>query len=714
MVLDDAHAGENCISSNWSLQIDRKKNGNTFLGLVDLLKGKIDDQIFLKITDDFPDPFKKNWIEKLAFPHFLELKNEIFQLLELELSETPLVYSWLKIKDSLHACNLYYSWEEILIRPLIPPSEDNIAFSNANQRIFMSATLGNGGDLERISGTKNICRIPIPKGWDKQGLVRRFFIFPQESLEKEEVFDSLIEFFKYTPRAVIIVSSDKKISEWEDSLKDQIKDLSTFRAKDIEQSKELFLHSEKAVVLLANRFDGIDFAAEESRLLVLADIPYSANIQEKFIQSRMNASIIFFDRNRTRLIQAIGRCTRSPKDYAAVLVLGEGLFDWFSYDDKIRFFHPDLQGELKFGKEQSKGSKASDLIENFQVFLNQDNDTKCQETAESQILYYRDGSIQQDIPGEKELSEVASKEVDFTYALWNKQFEEAIKIGSEIFSGLSGGSELKGYRAFWCYMTGNAAWLAYKESEKEYFKSKAKELYDNTIKISPSISWLRGITEDRDQVQDEIDTNFSHNIDNLEGILLEYKIHKIGKFTSTLSTIRNDLSIHDRFEDAQEKVGKLLGFETGNSTENGAPDPYWISHNDFVIVFEDKLYDSGAHPIRLNDITQALRHESWIRKNLKQLISEAEVYTVFLSNRSTISQESEHACDGLLYWEYEEFLTFSKNLISFMTDLRNIYSGRGDNTWKDSVIQKFISEGFRPRDIVKNLPRLIDHGTRET
>ena len=51
----------------------------------------------------------------------------------------------------------------------------------------MSATLGQGGDLERITGRKKIFRLPIPEGWDQQGIGRRYFIFPERSLETDDV-----------------------------------------------------------------------------------------------------------------------------------------------------------------------------------------------------------------------------------------------------------------------------------------------------------------------------------------------------------------------------------------------------------------------------------------------------------------------------------------------------------------------------------------------
>jgi hypothetical protein len=48
-------------------------------------------------------------------------------------------------------------------------------FENAKQRIYMSATLGAGGDLERLMGRSSITRLPVPEGWDKQGVAQGIF-----------------------------------------------------------------------------------------------------------------------------------------------------------------------------------------------------------------------------------------------------------------------------------------------------------------------------------------------------------------------------------------------------------------------------------------------------------------------------------------------------------------------------------------------------------
>ena len=46
------------------------------------------------------------------------------------------------------------------------------------------------------------------------------------------------------------------------------------------------------MVILANRFDGIDFPDDESRLLIIIALPKVVNIQEKFLVSRMGGRCV--------------------------------------------------------------------------------------------------------------------------------------------------------------------------------------------------------------------------------------------------------------------------------------------------------------------------------------------------------------------------------------------------------------------------------------
>lgn len=107
--------------------------------------------------------------------------------------------------------------------------------------------------------------------------------------------------------------------------------------------------------------------------------------------SRMGANILFNERIQTRILQAIGRCTRSLNDYSAVIVTGEDLPTYLTDRNRRRFFHPELQAELEFGINQSTDVHPSDIIDNFRLFLKHEEEW---EDANDVILDTRNNSHQ--------------------------------------------------------------------------------------------------------------------------------------------------------------------------------------------------------------------------------------------------------------------------------------------------------------------------------
>jgi hypothetical protein len=92
------------------------------------------------------------WVDKVSTPQLAAIASELQATIAENVGDGEQRYPWRMIGDHLKACQLYVSSSEVLIRPLIPPTWDHAPFAGATQRIFMSATLGAGGDLERLTG----------------------------------------------------------------------------------------------------------------------------------------------------------------------------------------------------------------------------------------------------------------------------------------------------------------------------------------------------------------------------------------------------------------------------------------------------------------------------------------------------------------------------------------------------------------------------------
>ena len=165
-------------------------------------------------------------------------------------------------------------------------------------------------------------------------------------------------------RSLVLVPSDPRRDAMAQEVTEKL-GFPTFGAADIEASKTPFISSKTGVALVANRYDGIDFPGDECRLVFIEGLPKATNLQERFLMSRMGANLLFNERVQTRVLQAIGRCTRSLADYSAVVVSGEELPSYLADRRRHKYLHPELQAEIGFGVTQSKETTTENILDNF-------------------------------------------------------------------------------------------------------------------------------------------------------------------------------------------------------------------------------------------------------------------------------------------------------------------------------------------------------------
>jgi superfamily II DNA or RNA helicase len=131
IILDDAHASENYIASNWSLEINRKDYNATYFGLLNIIGFSLPEsqkQHFL--SEGIGDVGIKS-IEKVPTVDLLKSSSAIIPFLDKNIEQSDLRYPWQLIRDHLEACHIYVSYDQILIRPYIPPSLTHAPFANA-------------------------------------------------------------------------------------------------------------------------------------------------------------------------------------------------------------------------------------------------------------------------------------------------------------------------------------------------------------------------------------------------------------------------------------------------------------------------------------------------------------------------------------------------------------------------------------------------------
>ncbi len=681
IVVDDAHAAEQYISEFWTLRISRLDSGQRplFEAIASVLERTLPADEHARITQDPRGLSDHLWVQMVPATGFYEVESEISAILDEAPEHSDLYFRWQTLKGHLRACQVYVSPYEILIRPIVPPTKVHTPFNNANQRLYMSATLGRGGELERLSGRKNIVRLPSPSGWDGHGVGRRFFIFPNASLSEDESSEFVEQLIEQTDpsRALILTPDDRTGRKIEEGIEEHLEDFEVFDAQEIEKSKEPFISSEKAVAIIANRFDGIDFPDDECRLLVIGDKPAGANLQERYLAEKLGARALFSERTRTRLIQAFGRCTRSAKDYAIVCVMGHKLMDELLLSEYRSALDNELQAEIKFGEAQSINVDGQALLENAKLFLEQGEDWR---GAEDQLSVLRDEAEQVRPEALSELEKASKHEIDYVEAMWVGQFDTALDAAQKAISALSGGDALKGYRAMWQYLAGCAAHLLAAE------RSETSEVAAKHFSTARSIGGIR-VANTGTAANDDTQTLSALDqeaIQKLEANLVELGLTNQQNFARLEKSIREGLASDDskKFEAAQEKLGDLLGFVAQNTEAKGDPDPQWYVGQELCFVFEDHVKETAGTEISLEKARQVAGHPNWVRANITALGSDAEIVAVLVTNASTDAEECQIHLGNVAIWDLADFRSWANEVLAKIRLLRSRLKSAGDLAWR--------------------------------
>ena len=473
---------------------------------------------------------------------------------------------------------------------------------------------------------------------------------------------------------------------------------SVYDAEDIEESKKPFIQQSKAVAIIANRYDGIDFPGDECRLLFIDGLPRATNAQERFLVSRMGANVLLNERIQTRVLQAIGRCTRSLQDYSAVVVSGDELPDYLNDRTRRSYLHPELQAELDFGIEQSKDANLSDLIENFDIFI---KNGKEWEEANKQILSKRTIAMQKQFPAMVELQNVVVHEIEFQERLWQADYTAALGAAERVLAGLDA-PELRGYRALWHYLAGSAAWLG--RSLVPALEAKMRLQFENAKEAARGIPWLVELSRYKSMPAtapiDDQDLIY-FQLERVEAIFSKLGLIHDRSFDRREKEILEGLASAKDFENAHRMLGEMLGFESGKRESDASPDPWWIAGK-ICFVFEDHADAKSSSSLDATKARQVASHPKWMKANIP-LASDTDYLAVLVTPVSTATEGAMPHLGEVALWPLDEFRGWAKNALSTIRELRRTFSDSGDLAWRTQAAETFRQRGLDAKSLFDRL-----------
>lgn len=136
LILDDAHGGEHYVSDMWTTRVIAEKHPDHFSSAFAAIRPTLTDAQFRRVTD--PDSFRTAEIGDLQrHPDCMEKLAAVLN----DIDDKSVRFSWREIRHRLDACLLFVSRDKIVVRPFTPPTHTHSHFSDASQRVYMSATL---------------------------------------------------------------------------------------------------------------------------------------------------------------------------------------------------------------------------------------------------------------------------------------------------------------------------------------------------------------------------------------------------------------------------------------------------------------------------------------------------------------------------------------------------------------------------------------------
>ncbi|MFD3430708.1 DEAD/DEAH box helicase [Nocardia fluminea] len=618
LVLDDAHGAEGYVAGPWKFEIRRSTHPNAYLDLLSTLRDALDPVVFGHLENAGSNLDARTVY--LASPLSVAANAQLIeQALEVSVASNKVSsgakHVWKFLRGRVDRCLVYVSASQVLIRPMIAPTFVHQAFEDPTRRVYMSATLGSGGELERAFGRRRITRIPIPKGWENQGTGRRFFIFPEltSDLASDPALTNAFVSGLMTDygRALVLAPDEKTALK---SIAERVPpDHVVMRAKDVIDDLAPFTSSAAAALVLANRYDGIDLPGKDCELVVLDGLPIGSDLQEQFLHSSVGAVTVLQERVRARIMQGSGRATRGARDRAVVVILRNDLISYLDNPGVNRAMHPEVQAELEFGQRNSMddGTSSAELLELLELFKVNGEEWAA---ADRSIAEDRDKRVVVMPQDTEALQKAVKHEVIAWEEIWDGQWERALTSIRELLDQLTVNGAARRYSALWNYIGFVVARRLALQSGDETFNETAAGYFEEARWRAKGTSWFSSMTTpvERESVP------APPRLDPVDEIAMQTvlaDLHDLAlpeTFNETVRVARVGLGVtddHEPFEAALVTLGELAGatesYTYDDETEQAKPDAVWIFGEIQWVIWEAKSMATETGAVGPKEVQQA-------------------------------------------------------------------------------------------------------------
>src|SRR6266567_1378247 len=357
LVVDDADFFENLLANYYGVTVSRAEDERLWTDLVDDLS---QHRIYRAKLETFKLSNTSEEVQLVYFTHGVELARKLRMLVlsgQKNVSE-ELSFAVERNKDRMETYLTFVSKDSIVFTPLITPGLLHPKLKDVEQIVFMSATIGSKEYIHRSLGSDIELKLLTEKDiTSKLETMGKRVIFPLDAISpspllEDDTMRALIRIYETFNKALVICSSYRDAYKVSDALTAR-GHITTLYKKEADSSG--FAKAKSGALITASRFIGLDLPDDACRVAIITKMPFVLGPADALIKNVLNETDYVNEKVSHRLVQAFGRCNRSPQDYAAYFVLDNRLANDNQANAEICGFFPRrMRAELDYGQDYAE------------------------------------------------------------------------------------------------------------------------------------------------------------------------------------------------------------------------------------------------------------------------------------------------------------------------------------------------------------------------
>lgn len=317
VVVDDAHACVSTLSQQFRTSFENTHDAyKSIIGIFEEDLKASDAPAFLEVASGEPRAYME-----VPFWSWHSHYDEVLTALHAHRDDENFQFVYPFVSRLLPQSRCVIGGQRLEIEPHFPATDLVRSFRRAQRRIYMTATMADDSVVATHFGASaaDIGKPIVPTS--SQSMGERMILMPQElntDLPGEDI-RSLLEELSDEVNVVVIVPSVLASKDWE-AVADRI-----LIGDEVSEGVEELRAGHVGLVVLVNRYDGIDLPGDACRVLAVVGLPEVTAFVDDLDSDLLSDTDVNLRRQIERIEQGMGRGVRSNEDHCAVLLLGSRL-----------------------------------------------------------------------------------------------------------------------------------------------------------------------------------------------------------------------------------------------------------------------------------------------------------------------------------------------------------------------------------------------------